>query len=529
VKAMHNRSREGRERLGKGLVCATLLFCWLPGPVCWGRAFPSVYIGHQEWMRANLDVERFRNGDPIGQVQTQQQWKKACDEARPVWCYCDYDPNLGAIYGKLYNGYAITDPRGLAPEGWHVPGEAEWRALVAHLGGAAVAGGKMKAGAAARWKGADSEATSEDGFAALPAGYADPHGGFHDLGEVTGFWCVSDSACYWSVYDGGSEICRYYGSTPYYGFSVRCVRSAPAAPGPAAGAYLGQTAPGRRPQVFAPGIVCRPGQFEGAPAWSPDGKTSAYLGERKEAGGIRQRLLQQGPGGTWADVDISAVLRSERAYGLRFAPDDTYLSFVLPDAGDDIWIARRDERGWSVPVALPGSINTEGREANPMFTRTGALYFIANSRLMGGKGFRTCGGIFRAECVDGTYASAEMLPFCTWFDEEHFFVAPDESYVIFSSQRRNAYGWNELLYGDYDLFITFRQGPGSWTHPRILGPEINTKGQEIDPFVTADGRYFFFCRSDRAETDICWMDAGFIDTLRSEVNQRESLLAAPDP
>ncbi len=523
-----NNTRTGFNRSD---VLAAILITCLSGPLSLSREFETVTIGKQEWMRQNVDVERFRNGDPILQVETPRQWKKAADEGRPAWCHYDYDPNLGKTYGKLYNGYALTDARGLAPCSWHVPGEAEWRALVAHLGGAALAGGKMKASEATHWNNSNAEPTNESGFSALPAGFVDPHGGFHRLGRGASFWCASDTACYWSIHNAGPEICRYYGTTPYYGFSVRCVKDTPSASTPPAAAYLGQEPPGKQPEVFAPGIVSQEGRPEISPAWSPDGRTFAYVFYSKDPNGSKpkghQRLIQQDPDLAWNEVDANTVLGRDDVYGLRFSPDNETLSFVHTDPQEDIWLCRRTSDAWSAPVPLPAPINTAGREANHMFTRDGTLYFIANNRHKEQTGFRTCGDIFRAVPANGSYQTVEELPFCTAFDEEHLYVAPDESYIIFSSQRRNAYGWNELLYGNYDLFISFRQGPGIWTHPQILGPAVNTKGAEIDPFVTADGRYLFFGRSDGGETDLYWVDAGFIDELRDEINRRQELFVGP--
>ena len=106
----------------------------------------EVTIGTQVWMTKNLDVATFRNGDPIPQAKTSdEEWDKAyVDAEQPAWCYFDNLPRNGEKYGKLYNWYAVNDPRGLAPEGWHVPSDAEWTQLTDYLGGREKAGAKMK-------------------------------------------------------------------------------------------------------------------------------------------------------------------------------------------------------------------------------------------------------------------------------------------------------------------------------------------------------------------------------------------------
>jgi hypothetical protein len=88
--------------------------------------YESVRIGDQLWMTRNLDVDRFRNGDLIPHVKSDEEWIKAGENGQPAWCYYDNDPKNGKKYGKLYNWFAVNDPRGLAPKSWHVPTDEEW-------------------------------------------------------------------------------------------------------------------------------------------------------------------------------------------------------------------------------------------------------------------------------------------------------------------------------------------------------------------------------------------------------------------
>jgi uncharacterized protein (TIGR02145 family) len=104
----------------------------------------TVTIGTQVWMTKNLDVSTFRNGDPIPEAKSNEEWEKAGENKQPAWCYYDNDPANGAKYGKLYNWYAVNDPRGLAPIEYHIPSDAEWTKLTDFLGGEGAAGTKMK-------------------------------------------------------------------------------------------------------------------------------------------------------------------------------------------------------------------------------------------------------------------------------------------------------------------------------------------------------------------------------------------------
>jgi uncharacterized protein (TIGR02145 family) len=96
------------------------------------------------WSKRNLEVSKFRNGDEIPHTQSDEAWQKAAMSQQPAWCYYDNNPENGKIYGKLYNWYAVNDPRGLCPEGWHVPTFKEWDNLINYLGGEEMGGGKMK-------------------------------------------------------------------------------------------------------------------------------------------------------------------------------------------------------------------------------------------------------------------------------------------------------------------------------------------------------------------------------------------------
>jgi uncharacterized protein (TIGR02145 family) len=149
----------------------------------------SVTIGNQSWSNTNLDVATFRNGDTIKEAKTNEEWMLAELNGEPAWCYYDNDVKNGVENGKLYNWYAVNDKRGLAPEGWRIPSDADWNALSDFLGGSLVAAKKMKHTLGWDNKG---DGTNEYGFAALPAGFRKSTGEFSSKGCFALFWSSSE-------------------------------------------------------------------------------------------------------------------------------------------------------------------------------------------------------------------------------------------------------------------------------------------------------------------------------------------------
>jgi uncharacterized protein (TIGR02145 family) len=188
-------------------------------------AIAEVTIGNQVWMAENLNVDKFRNGDPIPEAKTDEEWKRAGENQQPAWCYYDNDPNNGTKYGKLYNWFAVNDPRGLAPNAFHIPSDADWTILNDYLGGEGVAGTKMKS--TSGWS-QNGNGTNSSGFSGLPGGYRNYDGSFNGVGN-TGFWWSSsedetDGA--WDRYlDSSDGKVDRGGGSKETGVSVRCLRN----------------------------------------------------------------------------------------------------------------------------------------------------------------------------------------------------------------------------------------------------------------------------------------------------------------
>ena len=188
-----------------------------------------IKICNQAWMIKNLDVSQYRNGDPIPEVTDSTEWANLTTGA---WCYYDNNPENGATFGKLYNWYAVNDPRGLAPTGWHIPSDAEWEVLVKCLGDSSVAGGKLKDKGTFEdkkgiWQTPNTGATNTSNFTALPGGSRNSDTTLAIIRTGAYFWSTTDTtetnAWFRQLSFDNAKIIRRE-SKKYYGYSVRCVR-----------------------------------------------------------------------------------------------------------------------------------------------------------------------------------------------------------------------------------------------------------------------------------------------------------------
>jgi uncharacterized protein (TIGR02145 family) len=195
------------------------------------NTYATVQIGTQCWTQSNLKVSKYRNGDNIPSGLNDSQWGSTTSGAYAIY---NNDAANDALYGKLYNWYAVNDSRGLCPTGWHVPSDAEWTTLTTFLGGANVAGGAMKSTATQPTPGGwtailpNTGATNSSGFTGLPGGDRDSGGGFGNLGFAATWWSSSGSVSgnnAWFRALNISNASAYRGINDHRdGLSVRCAR-----------------------------------------------------------------------------------------------------------------------------------------------------------------------------------------------------------------------------------------------------------------------------------------------------------------
>ena len=192
-------------------------------------SFPAVTIGAQHWMYRNLDVDHYRNGDSIPEVRDSATWANLKTGA---WCYYNNDPSLSAIYGKLYNWYAVNDPRGLEPSGYHIPSDSEWTVLTTYLGGEYVAGGKLKSTGTIEsgnglWYSLNTGATNESGFSALPGGRRNDISNYKIIGYFGYWWSATESYSHEALYRNltwQSSFIYDFTGPKKFGCSVRCIK-----------------------------------------------------------------------------------------------------------------------------------------------------------------------------------------------------------------------------------------------------------------------------------------------------------------
>lgn len=193
--------------------------------------FPTVTICNKVWMLKNLDVVTFRNGDTIRRAPTTLNDLSYMYD--PLWSHYNNDPANDPVYGKLYNFYAVSDPRGLAPVGWHIPTIEEWNQLIdSCLGGSLEAGKAMKEAGFAHWENpnmSDRIATNSSGLTCLPGGIRYIPGTFVSPPGRSGNWWSSST----STFDGNPfRISLNYLENSVLissldgrgGISVRCVK-----------------------------------------------------------------------------------------------------------------------------------------------------------------------------------------------------------------------------------------------------------------------------------------------------------------
>lgn len=248
---------------------------------------------------------------------------------------------------------------------------------------------------------------------------------------------------------------------------------------------------GPTPQVFAPGVISGPAS-DLSPAFTPDGKTVFFT---RANAGQSVILMSHLVGGRWASPVIAPFSGEWRDLEPTMAPSGAYLVFASnrpaspggtaldafynggrqPGIGGNLWRVDRTAKGWGTPSRLPDIVNSNSSVFSPSIAADGSLYFMQPT------GAAARFHLFRAQFSGGAYSAPVALPFSAIPDTGDFdpAVAPDESFVVFSSARSRR-----------GLFITFRTG-STWSVPVYLGDSVSQPGA-IEARLSPDHRTLFF-------------------------------------
>jgi uncharacterized protein (TIGR02145 family) len=191
-----------------------------------GNEYETIKIGTQVWMKQNLMTIHFRNGDPV--PTTQNPTEDISEETDPIyqWTYNAVENNAFE-YGRLYTWYAVTDPRGLCPEGWHVPTDADWVTLFKELGGIDAAGAQLMEAGTDHWPAPNTNTTNGSDFTAMPGGCRFYMWNFMYIDEIGYYWTSSprnSTDAYYYLFTSSPAKVQQATYNKKFGFSVRCVK-----------------------------------------------------------------------------------------------------------------------------------------------------------------------------------------------------------------------------------------------------------------------------------------------------------------
>jgi hypothetical protein len=267
--------------------------------------------------------------------------------------------------------------------------------------------------------------------------------------------------------------------------------------------YLGQAPPGGTSEIFAPNLISRDDEHEFGSVFSADATEFYYavdIGGRAE---IRFTKLSDG---SWAPP-VALISHKQFSYNDPFlSPDENRLYYISDMPFDvaattkdyDIWYSVRTDSGWSEPHHAGDTINTVANEYYISFAADGSLYFASNVAASEEKHYDY--DIYKSHLQEEFQPPVRLGEGINSSQyEADVFVAPDQSYMIFSSVRKDGYGQG-------DLYISFRDENGEWQAAKNMGERVNSSGHELCPFVTKDRKYLFYT----SNKDIYWVDAAIL-------------------
>jgi len=276
--------------------------------------------------------------------------------------------------------------------------------------------------------------------------------------------------------------------------------------------YFGESLPGKVPNIFAHGFICKDNRIEGRGAFSPDGKQFYFT--VSDVHFSKQKIFYtEFKDSQWTKPDTAIFSKKYSNYEPFFSSDGQKLFFTSnrnPDSisnHKDFYCAARVGEEWSEPQIVESPINSQYTELFCSQPKSGNFYFCSNRP--NGKGQTD---IYTAnKQTDGTYQVKNIgKPINRHFYDWDPCIASDESFIVFAAVRIIK------AYRKADLYIAFKNGD-KWTKPKSLGKHINTNANEYAPFLSPDNKYLFFSRlGDGVNGDIYWVDLGEIIKLKNK-------------
>ena len=273
--------------------------------------------------------------------------------------------------------------------------------------------------------------------------------------------------------------------------------------------YLKQKTPSSVPEIFAPNVISMESEYEFGSIFNEDA-TAFFYGV--DVGGKSEIRYSELLGNTWSDP--KTILVDER-YGYNdpfLSPDENRLYFISRMAKDgsgglenhDIWYVERIKGGWSAPINAGLNINSDENEYYISFTNDGSMYFSSNVNASPDSK-NSDFDIYYSKSINGEFQKAIRLgeSINTSSYEADVFIDPSENYIIFCANRKDGLGRG-------DLYISFKNIDGTWTKSKNMGKLINSENHELCPFVSKDGKYFFYTSNE----DIYWVDANIFEDFR---------------
>ncbi|MBL4595799.1 MAG: PD40 domain-containing protein [Robiginitomaculum sp.] len=255
-----------------------------------------------------------------------------------------------------------------------------------------------------------------------------------------------------------------------------------------------------QPSVFLPNIVSETNRYEYGSVFNHD-NTELYFGVQNN-GWSDIRMMHRTKEG-WSKPQVIIGSPDFSANDPFLSNDGSKLYFISPrdDQYDIGYVTRTADGRWSNPIFPSMPINSTENEYYISFTQDGSMVFASDRNASERGDF----DIYLSRRDDTGFQAAVAFPntINTNGYEADAFIAPDESYMIFSANRKQGLGRG-------DLYISFALEDGNWSKAVSMGAQINSESHELCPFVTADGQYFFFTSKE----DIYWVNADIIESFR---------------